>query len=105
MANVTQEQVIRQLKQVHDPEIPVDVYNFGLIYGIEISDGDYVKITMTLSSEACPAAQMIPSEIIRKVEMIENVKCTVEVVWEPRWTPELITAEGRRLLGLDHPDG
>lgn len=100
MASVSQEQVIEKLKQIFDPEVPVDIYNFGLIYKIEISDKNDVQIAMTLTSEACPVAQQLPLDAQKKVEEIEAVRsCKVDVVWEPRWTPEKITAEGRAMLG------
>lgn len=99
MAGVTESQVIDKLKQVFDPEIPVDVWNFGLIYGIRI-DGGSVAVTMTLTSEACPVAKALPESVRSKVEELAGVeRCSVAVVFEPRWTPERITPEGRAILG------
>lgn len=101
MATITEEQVIEQLKQVFDPEMPVDVWNFGLIYEIAVADDD-VNIRMTLTSESCPSAKAIPDDIIKKVQQLDGVKsCQVEVVWEPRWSPDRISAEGKQKLGLD----
>ena len=105
MTTVTQEQVIQQLKRVFDPEVPVDVYNFGLIYDIQLGDAGEVAITMTLTSEACPAAQHLPEQVRAQVELLEGVSaCEIAVVWEPRWTPDRISAEGRKTLHLDEPD-
>jgi len=105
MTTVTQEQVIQQLKQVFDPEVPVDVYNFGLIYDIQIGDEGEVGVTMTLTSEACPVAKQLPALVQSQVEMLEGVSaCDVQVVWSPRWTPDRISAHGRKVLHLDDPE-
>ncbi len=102
MPTVTNEQVIEKLKEVFDPEIPVDVYNFGLIYDISVAADDRVDITMTLTSESCPSAKQIPFDVQKQVEQIDGVtSCEVEVVWEPRWSPERISPEGKKLLGMD----
>lgn len=102
MATVTTDQVIEVLKDVYDPEIPVDVYNFGLIYETRVTDEDVVQITMSLTSESCPSARQIPEDIKKKVLRIAGVKdCEIEVVWDPKWTPERITPEGRKILHLD----
>lgn len=105
MGSLTQEKVIDVLKQVFDPEIPVDVYNFGLIYGIDVSPEDVVNIRMTLTSESCPSARQIPDDIRKKVMQLPGAAaCNVEVVWEPRWSVEKITPEGRKILDLDNAD-
>ena len=90
-----------QIKQVFDPEIPVNVYDLGLIYDIGL-EGSLCKIRMTLTSQHCPAAKDIPDWIKRKVNMLEGVDDTeIEIVWEPAWGPQLITAEGRKILGIE----
>ena len=102
MSNITEDQVIGQIKQVFDPEVPVDVWNFGLIHDVAISDADEVNIRVTLTSEACPSARQIPIDVEKKIMQLPGVKsCDVEVVWEPKWTVERISAEGREKLGLD----
>lgn len=102
MSNVSAERVIEVLKEVFDPEMPVDVYNFGLVYDVQVSDDDDVRIQMTLTSESCPSARQIPEDIKKKVLQLPGARsCDVEVVWDPRWTPQRITAQGRELLGLD----
>ncbi len=98
---VTKDQVIAAVKQVYDPEIPVNVYDLGLIYDIDIKE-DAVDITMSLTSQGCPSAQQIPDLIRYRVQQdcgISQVK--VSVVWEPPWTPERISPEGKKLLHLD----
>ncbi|MFH0945276.1 MAG: iron-sulfur cluster assembly protein [Planctomycetota bacterium] len=105
MAKVTKEQVIQQLKQVFDPEVPVDVYSFGLIYDIQVANEGRVKIVMTLTSEACPVAKVLPVQVRERVEELAGVSaCDVKVVFEPRWSPDRISVEGRRTLHLDEPD-
>ena len=105
MAAVTKEQIIQQLKQVFDPEVPVDVYSFGLIYDIQVANEGLVKIAMTLTSEACPVAKVLPMEVKARVEQVDGVSsCEVKLVWEPRWTTDRISAEGRKTLHLDEPD-
>jgi metal-sulfur cluster biosynthetic enzyme len=102
MGNIAKEHVIDRLKEVFDPEVPVDIWNFGLIYDVAVSEGDEVKILMTLTSETCPSAKQIPDDVRKKVMALDGVKsCDVEVVFEPRWSPHRITEEGRAVLGMD----
>ena len=97
----TQEDVYGQLKQVFDPEIPVNIVDLGLIYDVAI-DGDACNIKMTLTSQACPEAKTIPDVVMRRVNTIQGIENTnVEVVWEPQWTPQLISDEGRKILGIE----
>ena len=94
--------VMDALSTVYDPEVPVDIVNFGLIYGLEITDANDVKITMSLTSPSCPSAKEIPSECERKVLAIDGVnECDVHIVWDPPWGPEMISPEGREKLGMD----
>lgn len=98
---ITEQQVIESLKRCYDPEIPVNVYDLGLIYGIDVKP-DVVNITMTLTSQGCPSAQTIPLGVkdqIRRDHNFENVN--IEVVWMPPWGPELISEDGKKILGLD----
>jgi metal-sulfur cluster biosynthetic enzyme len=95
------EDVYAQLKQVYDPEIPVNVVDLGLIYDVAL-DGAKCKIKMTLTSQACPEARTIPDVMKRRVNSIVGIDGTeIEIVWTPPWTPHRISAEGRALLGLD----
>ncbi len=94
--------VMDALSTVYDPEVPVDIVNFGLIYGLEITDDNDVKVTMSLTSPTCPAAQSIPEECERKIKGIDDVnEIEVNIVWEPPWGPEMISPEGREKLGMD----
>jgi len=98
----TREEIIEAIKQVYDPEIPVNVYDLGLIYEIQIADEGDVQIKMSLTAQGCPAAQEIPVMIKNRVELLPNVRKTeVQVVWEPAWKPSMISAEGKKILKLE----
>jgi metal-sulfur cluster biosynthetic enzyme len=98
------EAVYSELKQVYDPEIPVNIVDLGLIYDVQIADGT-CNIKMTLTSQACPEAKTIPDVVRRRVSSIEGIQGTeVQVVWEPQWGPHLISQEGRAILGIDSPE-
>ncbi len=95
---VTKEKVIEALKEVYDPEIPVNVYDLGLIYGIEIEDNK-VNIKMTLTARGCPLANVIAHQVREKIAGLEGVEdVNVEVVWDPPWTVDRITEEGKKIL-------
>lgn len=99
-AGVSKEKIIEMLSQIYDPEIPVNIYDLGLIYDVGISEGK-VAIKMTLTTPHCPAAQSLPATVKEAISRIPGVKeGTVEVVWDPPWTREMISEEGRRTLGL-----
>lgn len=101
MSTITRETVIDALQHVFDPEIPVDVWNFGLIYDVAVDEG-IARIRMTLTSQSCPSAKQIPDDIKKTVMMIDGAKgCEVEVVWEPKWDATKISPKGREILGLD----
>ena len=83
----TEEKIVSVLKTVYDPEIPVNIYDLGLIYNIEVKEGGDVDIEMTLTAPSCPAGEFLVEDIIMKVEGIEGVKtCKVNIVFEPDWT-------------------
>ncbi|MGE3842450.1 MAG: DUF59 domain-containing protein [Vicinamibacterales bacterium] len=93
--------VIDVIKTVFDPEIPVDVYELGLIYAIKASADRHVHVTMTLTSPACPSAQQLPSEIRYKVKAVEGVSdATVDVVWEPPWDKDRMSDAAKLQLGF-----
>ena len=96
-----EQQILDVLKTCYDPEIPVDIYELGLIYKIDVGpDGDVV-IEMTLTSPACPAAGSLPPEVERKVSELPGVRSAkVNVVWEPVWTPEKMTEAAKLQLGM-----
>jgi FeS assembly SUF system protein len=95
------EQVVEALRTVYDPEIPVNIFELGLIYKIDIDDGQHVRVDMTLTSPACPVAGSLPGEVKDKVEAVEGVQgATVEVVWDPPWHPGMMTEEAQLELGM-----
>lgn len=98
---LTEDAVIAGLKTVFDPEIPVNIYDLGLIYGISIDEKNHVAIQMTLTSPGCPVAQTFPGTVEKAVNDVEGVAdCTVELVWEPTWTQERMTEAARLELGM-----
>jgi len=93
--------VVETLKTIFDPEIPVDVYELGLIYEINIDDDFNVEIIMTLTSPSCPVAESMPEEIRQKVDDMWSVKsATVELAWEPTWGKEMMSEEAKLELGF-----
>jgi FeS assembly SUF system protein len=93
--------IIEALRQVYDPEIPVSIYDLGLIYKIAIADDKSVKITMTLTAPGCPVAGSLPGEVEKKVEAIPEVKeAEVELVWEPTWDKSMMSEAAQLQLGL-----
>jgi FeS assembly SUF system protein len=93
--------VIEAIKTVFDPEIPVNIYEIGLIYGVDIQEGGKIKVTMTLTSPGCPAAQEIPANVKDAVENLAGVThCDVEVVWDPQWNPSMMSEAARLELGM-----
>jgi FeS assembly SUF system protein len=89
MSDELKKSIVKALRGVHDPEIPVNVYDLGLIYDLDIlADGD-VAVRMTLTTPNCPMAEQIPGQVRQAVESVEGVRrAEVELVWEPAWTPE-----------------
>jgi FeS assembly SUF system protein len=93
--------IIAALKTVYDPEIPVDIYELGLIYKIEIDAERAVTIRMTLTAPACPVAGTLPGEVERKVEEVEGVKSAkVDLVWDPPWSREMMSESAMLALGM-----
>jgi len=98
---ILEEEVIETLRTIYDPEIPVDIYELGLIYNIEISKDAFVKIEMTLTSPGCPVAGTLPPEVENKVAKVTGVKgAKVEIVWEPAWSMDKMSEEARLELGF-----
>lgn len=94
--------VIEALKTVHDPEIPVNIYELGLIYTLEIAPDGNVRIDMTLTAPACPVAGTMPGLVANAVAAVEGVgEVEVTLVWDPPWGPERISEDARLALGLD----
>jgi FeS assembly SUF system protein len=95
------EAVILALKGVFDPEIPVNIYDLGLIYDVKINEQGHVDIQMTLTTPGCPVAQTFPGTVEQAVNQVEGVAdCSVELVWEPPWTQDRMTEAARLELGI-----
>jgi FeS assembly SUF system protein len=97
-----EKQIIDKLRTCYDPEIPVNIYELGLIYEIKIDPAAEVLIRMTLTSPACPAAGSLPGEVQTKAASVAGVKSAkVDIVWDPPWTPSRMSEAARLELGLD----
>lgn len=96
------DRVVEVLKGVYDPEIPVNIYELGLIYGVEVDEArGTVAVQMTLTSPACPVAGSLPGEVETRIKALEGVsECTVDLVWDPPWTMEKLSEEARLQMGL-----
>ena len=95
------EEIIKVICKIYDPEIPVNIYELGLIYDVKISDDNDVMIEMTLTSPNCPVAESLPLEVeerVRKINEINDVK--VNIVFEPPWTKEMMSEEAKLELGM-----
>ena len=93
--------VIDALQSCYDPEIPVNIYELGLVYGIEIGDSGDVRIQMTLTAPSCPVAASLPLQIESKVSAIEDIKSAhVELVWDPPWNPGKMSESAKLQLGM-----
>ncbi len=93
--------IVEALKQVHDPEIPVNIYDLGLIYDIDLDDEGKAAIRMTLTAPACPVAGTLPGQVEQAAKAVEGVSdATVELVWDPPWSQERMSEEARLQLGL-----
>jgi FeS assembly SUF system protein len=94
------ERVLEALREIYDPEIPVNIYDLGLIYGVDVSEGD-VAITMTLTTPHCPVAESMPGEVEMRVLAVPGVRdAEVNLVWDPPWGPNLMSDEARLELGM-----
>ncbi len=92
---------VELLKTVYDPEIPVDIYNLGLIYGVDIDDDDVLHVDMTLTAPNCPAADFLVEDIRIKLKSIEGLKdVDIQIVFEPEWTKERMSDEAKLELGF-----
>lgn len=95
------ENIIKALKTVYDPEIPVDIWELGLIYNITINDDKSVKVVMTLTSPNCPVAEELPLEVERAVQSVEGVKSVdLDLTFEPPFEPSMMSEEARFSLGM-----
>jgi FeS assembly SUF system protein len=96
-----EEKVIEMLKTVYDPEIPVNIYDLGLIYKVDVTENGEVTLDMTLTAPNCPAADFIMEDVRQKIESIEMVKsATVNLVFEPEWNKDMMSEEAKLELGF-----
>ncbi|MDH5412672.1 MAG: SUF system Fe-S cluster assembly protein [Flavobacteriaceae bacterium] len=95
------DKIVEVLKTIYDPEIPVDIYELGLIYDVFVNHSDEVKILMTLTSPNCPVAETLPIEVEEKVKTLEEVKnAEVEITFDPPWTQDMMSEEAKLELGF-----
>lgn len=95
------DKVIDALRTIYDPEIPVNIFELGLIYKVDIEDDNKVRVDMTLTSPHCPVAEILPEEVRQKVYAVDGVTdAEVDVVWEPPWNPSMMTEEAQLELGI-----
>lgn len=96
-----EEVIIAGLKQIYDPEIPVDIFELGLIYEVKIKDNGLVEIDMTLTSPNCPVAESLPVDVKNKIESIEGIaECKVNIVFDPPWSKDMMSEEAQLELGF-----
>lgn len=96
-----EENIVKMLKTVYDPEIPVNVYDLGLIYKIDVSDAGEAAIDMTLTAPNCPAADFIMEDVRQKIESVDGVKsATINLVFEPEWDKDMMSEEAKLELGF-----
>jgi FeS assembly SUF system protein len=101
VAPASDEAIVEALRSVHDPEIPVNIYDLGLIYETERLDGGDVKVLMTLTAPACPVAGEMPYDVAAAVSGVEGVgEVEVMLTWEPAWTPELMSEDAKLVLNM-----
>jgi FeS assembly SUF system protein len=99
--NEMEDKIVTMLKSIYDPEIPVDIYELGLIYEVKIDKENQVQIEMTLTSPNCPVAESLPKEVEDKVETIEEVvSCKVNIVFDPPWDKDMMSEEAKLELGF-----
>jgi FeS assembly SUF system protein len=95
------EAIVAALKEIYDPEIPVNIYDLGLIYGVEVTDEGHAAITMTLTTPHCPVAESMPAEVELRAASVPGVReAEVNLVWDPPWGPDKMSDEARLELGM-----
>ena len=100
-SQVLGEKIVKELKSIFDPEIPVDIYELGLIYDVFVNEDNEVKILMTLTTPNCPVAETLPQEVEEKIKSIDEVKTAeVEITFDPPWTKDLMSEEAKLELGF-----
>ena len=98
---VAGESVVAAIRECYDPEIPVNVYDLGLIYGVEVADEAHVVVTMTLTTPHCPVAESMPAEVELRVSAVPGVRdAEVNLVWDPPWDPQKMSDDAKLELGM-----
>ena len=103
MASVTEEMVLEAMRDVYDPEIPLNVVDLGLVYKLEVSDKGDVYIEMTMTAPGCPYHEFVTNDALEKISAatgLKEEKIDIQVVWFPPWSPEMMSEEGRKALGF-----
>ena len=101
MTAINKEAIYVQIQTVFDPEIPINIYELGLIYDVLVQEEGKVKVVMTLTAPACPAAELLPEEVKTKVMQVEGVTgVEVEITFDPAWDKDMISEEGKLELGM-----
>ena len=101
MTSPLKNQIIEALRTIYDPEIPVNIYDLGLIYDVSVDDQGAASVLMTLTSPMCPVAGSLPPEVEIKVKSLEGItSATVEVTWDPPWDPEMMSEAAKLELGM-----
>lgn len=96
------DQIVAVLRTIFDPEIPVNIYDLGLIYGVDITESNEVRVRMTLTTPACPVAGSLPPQVESLVRSIPGVRdAKVELVWDPPWTPQMMSDAAKLQLNMD----
>ena len=96
-----EEKIIKELKEIYDPEIPVNIYDIGLIYELKIGDDFFVEVTMTLTTPNCPVAESMPAEVRERILSVEGVSgVELELTFDPPWSMEMLSDEARLELGM-----
>ena len=101
MSRDVEDRIVETLKTIYDPEIPVNIYEIGLIYEITVDADGHAHVLMTLTSPMCPVAESLPPEVEQKLAEVEGVSsATVEVTWDPPWDPEMMSDAAKLELGM-----
>jgi FeS assembly SUF system protein len=100
-SNIRLAEIVEVLKTIYDPEVPVNIFDLGLIYDVALDDDGSVRIDMTLTSPACPVAGTLPPQVEAEVKALDSVSnCTVEVVWDPPWDPDMMSEAAKLQLDM-----
>ena len=100
-AEALKAEVVSAIRECYDPEIPVNIYDLGLVYDVAVSPGAKVDVVMTLTSPHCPVAEILPDQVKTRIEQVEGVdEVALELTWEPPWTPDMMSEAAKLELGF-----